>query len=118
MSICRAFFLGCVVSICRAFLFFWLCCEYLQSVSLFGCVVSIFSVCVVKLTKVVFLICRHFFYICSAFLYLVVSICSACIVKLRKLLSEFAGVNCNVRLCRGESGRDRVGYVLSVHNKM
>ncbi len=120
----------CVVGICRAFLylfvlwvfaerfFIWLCCEYLQSVSLFGCVVSIFSVCVVKLTKVVFLICRRFFSICSAFLYLVVSICSACIVKLRKLLSEFAGVNCNVRLCRGESGRDRVGYVLSVHNKM
>ncbi len=139
------FFWGCVVSICRAFLylvvlwvfavcffFFWLCCEYLQCVSFFlvvlwvfaerfgffGCVVSIFSVCVVKLTKVVFLICRRFFSICSAFLYLVVSICSACIVKLRKLLSEFAGVNCNVRLCGGESGRDRVGYVLSVHNKM
>ncbi len=75
--------------------------------------------CVVKLTKVVFLICRRFFFsICSAILYLVVSICSACVVKLRKLFSEFAGVNCNVHLCRGESARDRVGYVLSVHNKM
>ncbi len=31
--------------------FVWLCCEYLDYVSLFGCVVSICSVCVVKLTK-------------------------------------------------------------------
>ncbi len=32
-------------------------------------VVSICSVCVVKLTKVVFLICRRFFFICCAFLF-------------------------------------------------
>ncbi len=33
----------------------------------FGCVVSICSVCVVKMTKVVFLICRRVFSICSVF---------------------------------------------------
>ncbi len=38
---------GCVVSICSVFV--CLCCEYLQCVSLFGCVVSICSACVVKL---------------------------------------------------------------------
>ncbi len=44
--------LGCVVSVCRAFLYFvvllvfagslciWLCCVYLQGISVFGCVVS------------------------------------------------------------------------------
>ncbi len=31
--------------------FVWLCCEYLQCISLFGCVVSICSACVVKFTK-------------------------------------------------------------------
>ncbi len=38
---------------------------YLQHVSLFGCVVSICSACC-KIDKVVFLICRCFFSICSA----------------------------------------------------
>ncbi len=36
---------------------------------LFGCVVNIFSVCVVKLTKVVFLISGVFFSICSVFFF-------------------------------------------------
>ncbi len=40
---------GCVVSICSVFV--CLCCEYLQCVSLFGCVVSIGSACVVILRK-------------------------------------------------------------------
>ncbi len=81
--ICRCFFLFAVR------FFFWLCCEhlqhvrcqndescflnlqgffYLQRVSFFGCVVSICSMCVVKMTKVVFLICRVFS-ICNAFLF-------------------------------------------------
>ncbi len=47
-------------------------------------VVSICSVCVVKLTKVVFLICRRFFlFAVRFFLGCVVSICSMCVVKLR-----------------------------------
>ncbi len=76
--------------ICSAFLF-WLCCEhlqrvccqidescflnlqvfffYLQRVSFFGCVVSICSVCFVKLTKVVFLICRCFFLFAARFFF-------------------------------------------------
>ncbi len=53
MSVCRAFlYFVCVVSIFREFLYLvvllvfagslciWLCCVYLQGVSVFGCVVS------------------------------------------------------------------------------
>ncbi len=35
----------------------------------FGCVVSICSMCVVKLTKVVSLICRHFFLFATRFIF-------------------------------------------------
>ncbi len=52
----------------------------------FGCVVSICSVCVVKLTKGFFLFAGVFFYLQRIYLFgCVVSICSVCVVKLRKL---------------------------------
>ncbi len=100
--ICRCFFshLQCV---------FWggLCCEhlqrvccqidesvflicmcffYLQRVSFLGSVVSICSLCVVKLTKVFSQFAGVFFYLQRvSYLGCVVSICSLCVVKLRKL---------------------------------
>ncbi len=38
----------------------------------FGCVVSICSMCVFKMTKVIFLICRRFFYLqCVSFIFVV-----------------------------------------------
>ncbi len=102
--ICRCFFLfvarfffGCVVSICcqngrYTFLFerkdpkrgFFL----FVARFFFGCVVSICSVCVVKLTKVVFLICRCFFLFAARFFFgCVVSICSVCVVKITKVFA-------------------------------
>ncbi len=67
-----------VFLICRCFF-------YLQRVSFFGCVVSICSVCVVKLRKSFFFICRCFFYLQRvSFFGCIVSICSVCVVKLRK----------------------------------
>ncbi len=41
---------------------FWLCCEHLQCVSLFVCVVSIFTICC-QTDENVFLICWCFFYL-------------------------------------------------------
>ncbi len=59
---------------------------YLQRVSFFGCVVSICSVCVIKLTKVFSYFAGVFFYLQRvSFLGCVVGICSVCVVKLRKL---------------------------------
>ncbi len=43
-------------------LFIWLCCEHLQCVSLFGCVLSICSTCC-QTDEDVFLICWCFFYL-------------------------------------------------------
>ncbi len=58
--------------ICSAFLY-WLCCEHLQHVRC-------------QIDESVFLICRCFFYLQHvSFLGCVVSICSVCVVKLRKL---------------------------------
>ncbi len=42
--------------------FVWLCCEHLQCISLFGCVVSICSTCC-QIDEDVFLICWCFFYL-------------------------------------------------------
>ncbi len=47
----------------------------------------IWSMCVVKMTKVVFLICRYFFYLQRvSFFGCVVSICSVCVVKMTKVV--------------------------------
>ncbi len=68
-----------VFLICRCFF-------YLQRVSFFGCVVSICSVCVVKLMWKCFLNLQVFFLFAARFFFgCVVSICSVCVVKLRKL---------------------------------
>ncbi len=67
--ICRRFFLF------AARFFIWLCCEHLQRVRC-------------QIDEVVFLICRCFFYLQRVSLFgYVVSICSACVVKLTKWFS-------------------------------
>ncbi len=63
-----------------------MCIFYLQHVSFLGSVVSICSLCVVKLTKVFSQFAGVFFYLQRvSYLGCVVSNCSLCVVKLRKL---------------------------------
>ncbi len=69
--------------------FVWLCCEYLQCVSLFGCVVSICSEFLCLVVLCVFAVC-FFIWLCCEYLQCVslfgcvVSICSVflCLVVL------------------------------------